>query len=184
MTTRSAARRRRQALLLAILLGGALALCGAVVLIAHLRATHPPGQPSPRDVVTRMIDRATAGDVDGVAALTGGEGLMHLVLDCKSQQLTRALDEMHRDQRDIARLVVEWQKLSAHVAAIDPDGEVVTTLAVGQDPPGCHVKTEIAHEDLRVTLATGGTTAQVFVRVLRVDGRWYLDRLPAAPSSR
>lgn len=184
--TRPTARRRRQSRMFAGVLGGLAALAVGIVVVRHVRRGGEPGLASPREVVTAMLDRARAGDPDGVIALSGGRALIDRVLDCRNGAMrTRVEHDVLHDQDDTRARALAWKGLDVTVDAIDTSAAPVAILTPGTDRPDCRVETQLDGQDLRVRLHVVRDGARIddafTVRALRADGRWYLDRLPHVP---
>ena len=161
---------------------GALGLGLIATLVIALGGGRSGGKASAREVVEATVDRATAGDLDGLVALT----LVPRIADVADCDSDRSLDERRAVRATLRDQLDHWKGLHVTVTSVEEDGSPDVKRA-GRREMGCKLDHELAHQRLRVHIhakADGGgeDDEEVLIRATHLGEGWYLDELHDAPS--
>jgi len=183
----SAARSPKTKIAIAAGLGAlALVLVAVVVLLRGGRTSG--GQATPEALVRAAIDRAIAGDGDGLIALGGGERLFESTLRCDPDQARKTRAAMtDYDRTHFVEHLDAWQGLTIDVVGVTPVGDRDVMPAGTESESGCKTTIEMATQELRATVTVGNqdgeeSHTELDFRAQVVDGLWYLDELPGPPA--
>jgi hypothetical protein len=171
-----------------------VALIG-ITLVLLMGGHKGSGKATPEELFDAALDRATAGDGDGLFALSGMQQMFDSVMDC-SEQPSSSLGDKHRDvraelfdeQRDqLTRHLDRWKGLTVTITSVEPKGEPDEQRA-GVSMGGCTARTDITTQQFRVKAKVKGkdggeNDAELRFTAAQVNGLWYLDDMPSPPGS-
>ena len=168
----------------------------AIALVLALGGPKSGGKPTPDELFRAAIDRAIAGDDDGLFALAGADKILSVV-DCSDGFAKHRGDydsgkdwrtQMVEEQRhDLTRHLDKWKGLTVTIDSVEPKDDPDVQHA-GSSEGGCEVKTDITEQRFRVKVSVKGADgstddAELRFRAMKVDGLWYLDDMPSAPAA-
>lgn len=163
---------------LALALAAALASCGG-----HGGGG---GKATPDELVAAALDRATAGDVDGVVALSSS-AIADSIADCRSEEAATAWKTALQQARaDFAKSLAPWKGASVKIVSVAPAGSADVTRA-GASLRACVATTDITSQDLdvKVTAHTASRpeddSGTITMTAIRVHDQWYLDAIHGRP---
>jgi hypothetical protein len=159
---------------------GALGLV-AIAMIVLGGGSHG-GKGSPREVFEAAIDRATAGDLDGLIVLTAAPRL-DSIADC-GDHVMRKREDVRSELREH---LAEWKGLHVTVLSVDQDGSE-DVVREGHRFMGCRLEHDLVRQHFKVKLhakTDAGTEEddELELFAARIGDGWYLDHgLAAAPA--
>jgi hypothetical protein len=160
------------ALALVIVFGAVLLLRGGVDI---------GGKASAREVLDAAIDRASAGDLDGLVELSLAPKLTE-VADCASD---RATDRRSRVRSDLRETLDDWKGMQITVTSVDEDGPP-DAVAPGRREMGCRLERGLVRQRYKVkvhakTTAGDEGDSEIALTAIKVGDGWFLDRQLGRP---
>jgi hypothetical protein len=150
------------------------------------------GKATPEELFGAAIDRATAGDGDGLFALSGVQKYEG-VMDCSEkgiggrspEALVREIKESQREE--LTRHLDRWKGLTITITSVEPKDDADVQRA-GTEMGGCIAKVDVTTQRFRVKAKVKGKDGEeheteLRFRAAQVEGLWYLDDMPSAPAA-
>jgi hypothetical protein len=171
-----------------------VALLG-IVMVLFLGGGRGTGKTTPEELVQAAIERATAGDAEGLFALSGVEQIFDSVMDCSEADDSSRAERHGKDwktelvesqREELTRHIDKWKGLTITVSSVEPDGDPDVQHA-GSSVGGCKAKTDVTEQHFRAQVKVKGkdgdeSDAELRFRAAQVNGLWYLDDMPSAPA--
>jgi hypothetical protein len=161
-----------------------------IVMVLVMGGSKGGGKTTPEELIAAAIDRATAGDGDGLFALSGVQALFDRVMDCSDAPQSKSKDwrteVMETERKDLTRHLDKWKGLTITITSVEPKDDPDVQHA-GESMAGCTAKVDVTTQRFTVKAKVKGTDGdesetELSFRAAKVAGLWYLDNMPSPPS--